>query len=71
MNLPAVRVFINIAGLTRLSHDMHLRAVYDRVPHPPPNHFPGRGRITIHEEANGDGKYDRHKTFVDGLNMVS
>ncbi|MDA1278173.1 MAG: c-type cytochrome, partial [Verrucomicrobia bacterium] len=59
------------AGLTRLSHDMHLRAVYDRVPPPPPNHFKGDDRITIHEDTNGDGTFDHHKIFVDGHNLVS
>jgi len=24
-------------------------------------------RITMHEDTNGDGKYDKHSTFVDGL----
>lgn len=61
----------NPAGLTRLSHDMHLRAVYDRVPRPPPNHFPGRDRITIHEDSNRDGKFDLHKTFLEDLSLVS
>lgn len=58
------------AGLTAVSRDKFLRAVYDKVPPPPPHHFPGRDKITIHEDTNGDGKYDKHKTFVDGLNIA-
>ncbi|MEO8496531.1 MAG: PVC-type heme-binding CxxCH protein, partial [Planctomycetota bacterium] len=38
---------------------------------PPPHHFPGRDKITIHEDTDGDGKYDKHKTFVDGLSIAS
>src|SRR5581483_4406347 len=36
------------AGLKLLSRDIHWRAVYDKVPPPPPHHFPGRDKITIH-----------------------
>jgi len=61
----------NPAGLTAVSRDKFLRAVYDKVPLPPPHHFPGRDEITIHEDTDGDGKYDKHKTFVDGLSIAS
>ncbi len=61
----------NPAGLTAVSRDKFLRTVYDKKPLPPPNHFPGRDKITIHEDTNGDGKYDKHKTFVDGLSIAS
>ncbi|MSU36204.1 MAG: c-type cytochrome [Pedosphaera sp.] len=59
------------AGLTMVSRDSFWRAVYDRVPPPPPNHFRGADRITIHEDSHGDGIYDRHKTFLEGLNIVT
>lgn len=59
------------AGVTLLSKDQFWRAVYDKVPPPPPNHFRGEDRVTIHEDVNGDGKFDRHKIFVDGLNIVT
>lgn len=58
------------AGLNVVSRDKFLRAVYDKVSPPPPNHFPGRDRITIHEDTDGDGKYDKHKTFVDELSIA-
>ncbi|MDA1049704.1 MAG: c-type cytochrome [Planctomycetota bacterium] len=58
------------AGLNVVSRDKFLRAVYDKVPPPPPNHFPGRDKITIHEDTDGDGKYDKHKTFIDGLSIA-
>ncbi|HUS35676.1 MAG TPA: PVC-type heme-binding CxxCH protein [Verrucomicrobiae bacterium] len=61
----------NPAGLKMLSRDNFWRAVYDKVPQPPPNHFRGLDKITIHEDTDGDGKYDTHKTFVDGLNIAT
>ena len=27
--------------------------------------------ISVHEDTDGDGKYDRHKVFQDGLNMAN
>jgi putative heme-binding domain-containing protein len=59
------------AGLKMLSHDGVWRATYDKVPPPPPHHFRGRDKITIHEDTDGDGVFDRHKTFVDGLNITT
>ena len=59
------------AGLKILSEDKFLRAVYDKVPPPPPHHFPGRDKITIHEDTNGDGVFDSHKTFLEGLNIAT
>jgi putative membrane-bound dehydrogenase-like protein len=31
----------------------------------------GRDRILIFEDANGDGRFDSRKTFIEGLNLVS
>jgi len=59
------------AGLEPVSRDKYLRTVYDKTPRPPPNHVRGRDKITIHEDTNGDGRYDRHKTFVEGLNIAT
>ena len=59
------------AGLKVLSRDKHWRTVFDRVPPPPPNHFRGKDRISIHEDTNGDGTYDSHKVFLEGLNIVT
>ena len=59
------------AGLKMTSRDNYWRAVYDKVPPAPPNHIRGRDKITIHEDTDGDGVYDRHKTFVDGLNIAT
>ncbi len=59
------------AGLTQVSHDKFWRSVYDKVPPPPPNHFPGKDRVSIHEDIDGDGRFDAHKVFVDGLNIAT
>ncbi|MBL67249.1 MAG: dehydrogenase [Verrucomicrobiales bacterium] len=58
------------AGLKVMEYDKYLRAVFDKVPPPPPNHFRGKDKITIHEDTDGDGVFDKHKTFLDGLNMA-
>ncbi len=65
------------AGLEVLTWDQHLRKVFDQVPPPPPYRRPehqkfiGRDRISFHEDSDGDGVYDRHGVFVDGLNLVT
>ncbi len=65
------RQYPEVAGLKMVSQDKFLRRVYDKVPPPPPHHDKGQDRITIHEDIDGDGVYDRHKTFVDGLNLAT
>jgi len=59
------------AGLEMVSRDKYYRATYDKVPPAPPNHDRGRDRISIHEDTDGDGTYDEHSVFVDGLNLVT
>jgi len=59
------------AGLTMISRDKYYRAHYDKVPPAPPNQDRGMDIISIHESSKGDGVYDRHKVFVDGLNMAN
>lgn len=58
------------AGMTITSRDKYYRAVYDKISPPPPDHFRGMDRITIHEDTDGDGVFDRHKRFRDDLNMA-
>ncbi len=59
------------AGVTITNYDQYLRAEYDRVPPAPPNHVRGADKITILEDKDGDGKYETHKTFLDGLNLAT
>ncbi len=59
------------AGLTVTAYDQYIRAEFNRVSPPPPNHFRGVDRITILEDRDGDGKFESHKTFLDGLNLAT
>ncbi|MCA9085419.1 MAG: c-type cytochrome [Planctomycetaceae bacterium] len=71
MWLVEYRQYPEVAGVRMLSRDVFLRSVYDKVPEPPPHGAKGRDRISIHEDTNGDGVYDSHQVFVDGLNIAS
>jgi len=59
------------AGLKVIRYDQHLRAVFDKVPDPPPIGTPGADKITVHEDTDGDGLYDSHKDVITGLNIAS
>lgn len=59
------------AGLKVVSYDQHLRAVFDKVPAPPPNHFPGADKITVFEDADHDGHFESHKDVITGLNIAT
>jgi len=59
------------AGLKVIKYDEHLRAVFDKVPEAPPYHVPGADRVTIFEDADGDGLFESHKDFVSGLNIAT
>ncbi len=61
----------NPAELKRVKVDRYSRTVYDRVPEPPPRGPKGADRITILEDTDGDGRADRAKDFVTGLNLAS
>ncbi len=58
-------------GLKVIRYDQHLRAVFDKVPPPPPHHVHGRDKITVFEDTDGDGTYDTHKDVITDLNIVS
>jgi putative membrane-bound dehydrogenase-like protein len=59
----------NPAGLKRVKVDRYSRTVYDRVPEPPPRGPKGNDRVTILEDTDGDGRMDRARDFVAGLNL--
>ena len=61
----------NPAGLKRVAVDRYSRTAYDRIPEPPPRGPKGGDRITILEDADGDGRADRAHDFVAGLNLAS
>jgi putative heme-binding domain-containing protein len=59
------------AGLKVVRYDQYLRAVFDKVPEPPPQGTPGADKITVFEDSDGDGVYDRHKDVITGLNIAT
>ena len=61
----------NPAGLKRVKVDRYSRTIYDRIPEPPPKGPRGADRITILEDSDGDGRADKFKDFVDGLNLCT
>jgi putative membrane-bound dehydrogenase-like protein len=59
------------AGLKVVRFDQHLRAVFDKVPEPPPAGTPGLDRVTLLEDTDGDGTMDRKQVVIDGLNIAT
>jgi len=59
------------SGVKVVSVDQYSRAFYDRLPAPPPKGSKGADRITICEDTDGDGRADKFKEFVTGLNMAT
>ena len=57
------------AGLKIIEYDNHLRAQFDKVPEPPPHGVKGADKITVFEDLDGDGFFDRSKDVVTGLNV--
>jgi hypothetical protein len=59
------------AGVKMISRDKYYRSRFDRVPPAPPHHDRGRDIITVHEDTDGDGIFDKTKVVLDGLNMAN
>jgi putative membrane-bound dehydrogenase-like protein len=59
------------AGLKIVEYDKYIRAKFDKVPPPPPNHFKGDDLVTIHEDTKGTGVFDKCTVFVSGLNIAT
>jgi len=59
------------AGLKVVRFDQYLRAVFDKVPEPPPHGTPGEDMISVHEDTDGDGLYDTHREVISGLNIAT
>jgi len=57
------------AGLKIVEYDNHLRAQFDSVPKPPPNGAKGADKITVFEDVDGDGFFDKSKDVITGLNI--
>ncbi len=59
------------AGVTPVSRDKYYRTHYDAAPPAPPHHARGRDVVSVHEDTDGDGRYDKHRVFQDGLNLAN
>lgn len=59
------------AGLKITGYDYHLRAQFDKVPLPPPNGTRGADKITLLEDTDQDGVYDRATDAISGLNIAT
>ncbi|MEZ6136946.1 MAG: hypothetical protein R3C53_18785 [Pirellulaceae bacterium] len=59
------------AGLKILKYDQHLRAVFDKVPEPPPYGVSGKDVITVFEDTDGDGMFDTSQDVISGLNIAT
>lgn len=59
------------AGLKVMRYDQHLRAVFDKIPQPPPHGTVGKDVITVSEDSDGDGRYDKHREVISGLNIAT
>lgn len=58
------------AGLKILKYDQYLRAVFDRVPEPPPSGVKGGDKITI-LEPDAHGGFRKAKDFLADLNIAT
>lgn len=61
----------NPAGLSRAKVDRYSRTIYNKVPEPPPRGPKGADRITILSDFNANGRAQKAKDFVGGLNLAS
>jgi putative heme-binding domain-containing protein len=59
------------AGLRMISRDKYYRSKYDKAPPAPPHHDRGADIISVHEDTDGDGRYDHHRNILTGLNMAN
>jgi putative heme-binding domain-containing protein len=59
------------AGVKMISRDKYYRSKYDRAPPAPPHHDRGADIISVHEDRDGDGRYETHRNVLTGLNMAN
>jgi putative membrane-bound dehydrogenase-like protein len=59
------------AGLKVISYDQHLRAQFDQIPLPPPAGVKGADVVSVLEDADGDGTYEKQTDVLKGLNIVT
>lgn len=58
-------------GLKVMSIDEHLRIKFDKMPEAPPGGIKGADKITVFEDTDGDGKFDKATDAITGLNIAT
>jgi putative membrane-bound dehydrogenase-like protein len=58
-------------GLKVVSMDHHTRAKFDKEPPPPPNNVRGADKITMFEDTDHDGTFDKSTDVIAGLNLIT
>jgi len=51
--------------------DKHNRAIFDKTPKPPAEGLKGADKITVFEDTNNDGSYDKSTDVIKGLNITT
>lgn len=59
------------AGVKITGYDYHLRAQFDQIPAPPPEGVKGADKISVLEDTDGDGVYDKATDAIRGLNIAT
>ncbi|MGV3686254.1 MAG: DUF7133 domain-containing protein [Daejeonella sp.] len=54
-----------------VSVDNFLRVKFDKIPSAPPGGVRGADKITVFEDTNGDGTYDKSTDAIKGLNIAT
>ncbi len=57
------------AGLKVVGMDQHIRATFDKYPLPPPEGVKGADKITIFEDTDGNGTFEKATDAITGLNI--
>jgi putative membrane-bound dehydrogenase-like protein len=58
-------------GLKVISMDHHTRAKFDKEPLPPPSNAKGADKITMFEDTDQDGIFDKSTDVITGLNLIT
>lgn len=58
-------------GLKVLSMDHHTRAKFDKEPLPPPSNEKGADKITVFEDTDNNGSFDKATDVITGLNLIT
>ncbi len=58
-------------GVKVVDIDNHNRVVFDKTPKPPPEGIKGADKITVFEDTNNDGVFDKSTDAITGLNITT